>query len=150
MLPVYESYIIKKSGRHLITHGHTSSLKLFWGKSSVTTSTSCPCSLRVDYSPNHWKDLLPDLNDNKTVIAVDNDKGKDSNSSFDVDTLLILVNPIVSINNLPSSVLVVRASEELPCVRSTNSKLGSDWCHWRWWLTVQSLKYRLDTLFHPH
>lgn len=49
-----------------------------------------------------------------------------SNGSFDVDTLLIPVEHIVSINNLPSSVLVVRASEEIPCVRSTNSKLGSD------------------------
>lgn len=33
--------------------------------------------------------------------------------------------PVV-INNLPSSVLAVRASEKLPCISSTNSKLGDD------------------------
>lgn len=31
---------------------------------------------------------------------------------------------IVFIKNLPSSVLVVRESEEIPCVRSINIKLG--------------------------
>lgn len=49
-----------------------------------------------------------------------------SNSSRSADTLLIPVERIVSINNLPSSVLVVGASKEIPHVRSTNSKLGSD------------------------
>lgn len=45
--------------------------------------------------------------------------------SLDVNTLLISVDQIVSINNLPSSVLVT-ASEEIPHVRSTYSELASD------------------------
>lgn len=73
-----------------------------------------------------WLNYQKDLVDNKPVAPGVNDQGKDSNGSFDVDSSLIPVDHIVSINNLPSSVLVVRASQELPCVRSTNSKLGND------------------------
>lgn len=55
--------------------------------------------INVGLQLNQWKELSPDLVDNKTVIP-DAHEVKDSNGSFDVDTTLIPVDHIVSINNL--------------------------------------------------
>lgn len=70
-------------------------------------------------------------------------------NSFDVDTPLISLDNKVYINNLLSSVLVIRASQKPPFVKSSDSKLAGDWCRWTRWVTVQSLKCRLDTLYPP-
>lgn len=67
----------------------------------------CPLWFKGGLKLNHQKELLPDPVDSKTMSAGDNTKGKDSNGSFDVDTLLIPVEHTVSVNNLPSSVLVL-------------------------------------------
>lgn len=72
-------------------------------------------------------ELSPDPFDNRTMSAGDrNEENAVNNGSRSVDTHLIPVERILSINNLHSSVLVVGESKEIPHVRSTNSKLGSD------------------------